>query len=73
MTKTPELPDKLDTATLDAAAATVAGPVNGPGGEVLDWDAIDWVAVEDSVRRLRQRIFTASQARRHRACLSRVR
>jgi RNA-directed DNA polymerase len=36
--------------------------VNGPEGAVLDWDAIDWRAVEDDVRRLRQRIFKASQA-----------
>jgi RNA-directed DNA polymerase len=36
--------------------------VNGPEGEILDWHAIDWRAVEDSVRRLRQRIFAASQA-----------
>jgi RNA-directed DNA polymerase len=28
----------------------------------MDWDAIGWRAVEDDVRRLRQRIFTASQA-----------
>ena len=35
---------------------------NGPEGEVLDWDAVDWRRVEDDVRRLRQRIFTASQA-----------
>ena len=33
--------------------------VNGPEGEVLDWDAVDWRRVEDDVRRLRQRIFTA--------------
>jgi len=36
--------------------------VNGPKDAVLDWDAIDWRSVEDDVRRLRQRIFTASQA-----------
>ena len=36
--------------------------MNGPEGEVLDWDAVDWRAVEDDVRRLRQRIFTASKA-----------
>ena len=41
---------KLDTVT-----------VNGPEGEVLDWDAVDWRRVEDDVRRLRQRIFTATQ------------
>src|SRR5499426_1187391 len=42
---------KLDTVT-----------VNGPEGDVIDWDAVDWRAVEDDVRRLRQRIFTASKA-----------
>jgi reverse transcriptase-like protein len=42
---------KLDTVT-----------VNGPEGDVLDWDAVDWRQVEDDVRRLRQRIFTATQA-----------
>jgi RNA-directed DNA polymerase len=36
--------------------------VNGPEDDVLDWDAVDWRAVEDDVRRLRQRIFTASRA-----------
>jgi RNA-directed DNA polymerase len=36
--------------------------VNGPEGDGLDWDAVDWRRVEDDVRRLRQRIFTASQA-----------
>jgi len=36
--------------------------VNGPEDDVLDWYAIDWGAAEDDVRRLRQRIFTASQA-----------
>ena len=38
---------KLDTVT-----------VNGPEGDVLDWDAVEWRRVEDDVRRLRQRIFT---------------
>jgi RNA-directed DNA polymerase len=36
--------------------------VNGPEGDVLDWDAVDWRRVEDDVRRLRQRIFTATKA-----------
>jgi len=36
--------------------------VNGPEGELLDWDAVDWRTAQDDVRRLRQRIFTASQA-----------
>ena len=41
--------------TLDASVA------NGPQGDGLDWDAISWRAVEDDVRRLRRRIFKASQ------------
>ena len=36
--------------------------VNGPEGDVVDWDAVKWRAVEDDVRRLRRRIFTATQA-----------
>ena len=36
--------------------------MNGPEDEVLDWDAVDWRQVEGDVRRLRQRIFTASKA-----------
>src|SRR5471030_2724763 len=36
--------------------------VNGPKDDVLDWGPVDWPGVEDQVRRLRQRIFTASQA-----------
>jgi len=42
------------------AEAAAAGMVNGP--EDLDWDAVDWRRAEDEVRRLRQRIFKASQA-----------
>jgi hypothetical protein len=49
--ETPEPMGKLDTVT-----------VNGPEGEVVDWDAVDWRRVDDDVRRLRQRIFTATQA-----------
>ena len=45
---------------LDATAPVVV--VNGPEDAALDWDAVDWRAVEDDVRRLRQRIFTASKA-----------
>jgi RNA-directed DNA polymerase len=56
MTEAPELTDKLDAAT-----ATV-GVVNGPEDATLDWHQIDWRAIEASVRRLRQRIFTASKA-----------
>ncbi len=61
MSETPEPKDKLDATSLVAA--------NGPEDVTLDWDAIDWRACEDSVRRLRQRIFAASKA----GDLSRVR
>jgi RNA-directed DNA polymerase len=53
---------------LDAAAASV-GVVSGPEDDTLDWRQIDWRCVERDVRRLRQRIFTASRA----GDLSRVR
>ena len=46
---------------LDAAAISVA-VVNGPEDDALDWSAVRWRKVEDDVRRLRQRIFTATQA-----------
>ncbi len=46
---------------MDAAAPTGV-VVNGPEGDILDWDAVGWRVVEDGVRRLRQRIFTATQA-----------
>ena len=39
-----------------------AAEVNGPEGDVLDWGSVDWRRAEDDVRRLRQRIFTASRA-----------
>ena len=41
--------------------AAVTARVNGPEGDVLEWDAIDWRAHEDNVRRLRQRIFKATR------------
>lgn len=48
---------------LDAVATTDVGvgAVNGPEDGLLDWDQIDWSKVEQDVRRLRQRIFTASR------------
>src|SRR5882762_11153515 len=52
----------LDTKTNTAASMVADGAVNGPEDDILDWDAVDWREVEDDVRRLRQRIFTASQA-----------
>jgi RNA-directed DNA polymerase len=54
MIEAPEPKDKLDAATMVA----VSGPEDAP----FDWHAIDWRACEENVRRLRQRIFTASQA-----------
>ena len=49
LVKLPEPRGKLDAAT-----------VNGPE-DVPDWDAIDWGAHEDNVRRLWQRIFKAAR------------
>ena len=50
-----------ETGTANAAPVVVAA-VNGPEDDVTDWLSIDWQRVDDDVRRLRQRIFTASQA-----------
>ncbi|HMD22976.1 MAG TPA: group II intron reverse transcriptase/maturase, partial [Streptosporangiaceae bacterium] len=36
--------------------------MNGPEGGLADWDQVDWGQAEENVRRLRQRIFAASQA-----------
>src|SRR6266540_2648808 len=57
--RTPEPKGKLDATTTHPAARCVGhvDVVNGPEGEPLDWRA-----AEGTVRRLRQRIFTASQA-----------
>src|SRR5665811_1325554 len=64
MTTTPQPKDKLDTMTMQeqTAVGERAVMVNGPEDDILDWYAIDWRTAEDDVRRLRQRIFTASQA-----------
>ena len=56
MTEAPEPEDKFD------AAKAVVDAVNGPEDVPFDWRAVDWRRVEDDVRRLRQRIFTATQA-----------
>jgi RNA-directed DNA polymerase len=55
MTEAPEPEDKLDAAT------AVVDAVNGPEDAPFDWHAVDWRRVEDEVRRLRQRIFTAAK------------
>lgn len=35
---------------------------NGPEDDTIDWRAVNWRQAEDDVRRLRQRIFAATQA-----------
>src|SRR6266496_3484954 len=57
MTEAPEPEDKLDAAT--AMTVTANGPEDAP----FDWHAIDWRLVEEYVRRLRQRISTATRPR----------
>src|SRR6201993_938219 len=52
----PEPEDKLDAATAPVDAAS------GPEDASLAWRQIDWRQAERNVRRLRQRIFTASKA-----------
>ena len=54
MTEIPEPKDKLDATT------TVA--VSGPEDDAERWRQSDWRRAEADVRRLRQRIFTASKA-----------
>ena len=52
--------------TLKASTDTVVADdlvvVNGPEDEPVEWDAVDWRAAEEDVRRLRQRIFAATRA-----------
>jgi RNA-directed DNA polymerase len=43
------------------ALAMAALKVNGPEDVATDWDALDWRAHEEDVRRLRQRIFKATR------------
>jgi len=51
------------TMRLEAAeAAPGRVVVNGPEDELFEWDAVDWRAAEEDVRRLRQRIFAATRA-----------
>ena len=56
MTTPSEPTDKLD------AAPALASGVSGPKDPNPDWHQIDWRRAEREVRRLRQRIFTASRA-----------
>jgi RNA-directed DNA polymerase len=52
MAKTLEPKGKLDATRV----------VNGPEDEPYGWESVSWLSAEGNVRRLRQRIFTASQA-----------
>src|SRR5674476_950950 len=63
MTTTPEPRGKLGAMATQQVAPAIhsRAVVNGPEDDVLVWDAVGWRAAEDDVRRLRQRIFTASQ------------
>ena len=56
MTEIPEPKDKLDAATASAVV------VSGPEDDAERWRQVDWRRAEADVRRLRQRIFTASSA-----------
>jgi RNA-directed DNA polymerase len=44
-----------------ATARIVNGPEDQPRDAPVQWDQIDWRAQQEQVRRLRQRIFTATQ------------
>jgi RNA-directed DNA polymerase len=52
MTEAPEPKDKLDAEVV----------VSGPEDDAVRWRQVDWRRAEADVRRLRQRIFTASKA-----------
>ncbi|MFF2852139.1 reverse transcriptase N-terminal domain-containing protein [Streptomyces sp. NPDC058001] len=46
---------------ITAPVVTSSPVVNGPEDELLDGHGIDWATCEENVRRLRQRIFKATQ------------
>jgi RNA-directed DNA polymerase len=56
--KEPEPKDKLDAM---GGFTSSTAKVNGPEDDLDGWGAVDWRAHEDNVRRLRQRIFKATQ------------
>ena len=67
MTTTLEPKGKLDAAAARTAGVAQATPtgaavVNGPEDGPCSWESVSWLLAEENVRRLRQRIFTASQA-----------
>jgi RNA-directed DNA polymerase len=53
----------MTVVVLEAAEAARGGGamVNGPQDEIPEWSSVDWRQVEDDVRWLRQRIFTAAK------------
>lgn len=51
----------IDTIPAGMVGEACEPAANGPE-DLLDWDAVDWACQEKQVRRLRQRIFTATQA-----------
>jgi RNA-directed DNA polymerase len=51
-----------DTRTEGQVGRRGTAVANGPEDEPLDWHQVDWQQAEEEVRRLRQRIFAASQA-----------
>src|SRR6476620_8321908 len=64
---TPEPKGTLDAMTTQLVTATqvaagTAAVVNGPEDITSDWSSINWRTVDEDVRRLRQRIFAATQA-----------
>ena len=74
--KAPEPKDKLDAM---GGSTSSTARVNGPEDDLDEWAAVDWRTHEENVRRLRQRIFKATQDGSSivhvalEACLSRVR
>jgi RNA-directed DNA polymerase len=52
---------EVTTVTRTTPARTANGPEDQPCRAPVQWDKIDWRAQEGQVRRLRQRIFTATQ------------
>jgi len=52
-------------AEVKGQARTANGPEDRPRDVPVQWDKTDWRAREEQVRRLRQRIFAASQAGDH--------
>jgi hypothetical protein len=51
----------VDRLASEGAVPEQGDLVNGPEDGDLDWGSVDWASVGDDVRRLPQRIFTASR------------